>query len=378
VKFHRGEIRVRSVEGRGTTFTVSIPPGAAHLSASRIAHTPAGVAAVIGATPYVEEALRCLPGRVPDGTGRIGPPRANSGGQPAACIVVADNTDMRDYVGRLLAESFEVITAAGGEAALAAARQHRPDLVLAGVMMPVMDGYSLLEHLRADPQTARIPIVLLSARAGEEARVEGLEQGADDYLIKPFSARELLARIRTHVDLAHARQAAESVLLKSKQQLGSRVREREALLREIHHRVKNNLQVISSLLEMQARRADDPVTFSQLQEACNRVISIASIHQMLYQRGSLAEVDLSDYARDLAERLVNFYGEKKRVRVMVTGDGSTLELNRAVPCGLLLNELVSASGRLNARQLSCEIDVHQHQIRVFLLYQVYCSFPRLH
>jgi DNA-binding response OmpR family regulator len=293
-------------------------------------------------------------------------------------VVADDNADMRDYVGRLLAESFEVITVAGGEAALAAARQHRPDLVLAGVMMPVMDGYSLLEHLRADPQTARIPIVLLSARAGEEARVEGLEQGADDYLIKPFSARELLARIRTHVDLAHARQAAESVLLKSKQQLGSRVREREALLREIHHRVKNNLQVISSLLEMQARRADDPVTFSQLQEACNRVISIASIHQMLYQRGSLAEVDLSDYARDLAERLVNFYGEKKRVRVMVTGDGSTLELNRAVPCGLLLNELVSASGRLNARQLSCEIDVHQHQIRVFLLYQVDCSFPRLH
>lgn len=342
VKLHGGEIRVRSVEGRGTTFTVSIPLGTAHLRADRVAPTPAGGELVIGATPYVEEALRWLPSGIPGRTERIAGPRASLAGQPPAHILFADdNSDMRDYVGRILSQSFEVIMAADGASALVATREHRPDLVLADVMMPVMDGYSLVQHLRANPETARIPIVLLSARAGEEARVEGLAWGADDYLIKPFSARELLARVRTHVDLAQARQAAESALLKSKQQMESRVREREALLKEIHHRVKNNLQVISSLLEMQARRLNDPHSRAQLHEAYNRVASIASIHEMLYRTSSLSKIEMSAYARELATRLVSLHGAERRIEVDVSGDKVTLDLERAVACGLLLNELIS-------------------------------------
>ena len=105
---------------------------------------------------------------------------------------------MRKYVSRLLSPRYEVIAVADGEAALATVRARQPDLVLADVMMPRLDGFGLLQKLRTNPKTKTIPIILLSARAGEESRVEGLQRGADDYLIKPFSARELVARVGTN------------------------------------------------------------------------------------------------------------------------------------------------------------------------------------
>ena len=110
---------------------------------------------------------------------------------------------------RLLAARYEVLTAADGEEALRLALDRRPDLVLSDIMMPGMDGYTLLKNLRSHPDTSTTPVILLSARAGEEARSEGMESGADDYLVKPFIARELLARVGAHLKLARARQEAE-------------------------------------------------------------------------------------------------------------------------------------------------------------------------
>jgi PAS domain S-box-containing protein len=122
--------------------------------------------------------------------------------------VADDNADMRQYLGRLLGGAFEVEDVADGAAALAAACGRPPDLVLADVMMPGLDGFGLLRELRADPRTRTVPVVLLSARAGEESRVEGLAAGADDYLVKPFSARELLARVGAHLEMARLRREA--------------------------------------------------------------------------------------------------------------------------------------------------------------------------
>ena len=127
---------------------------------------------------------------------------------PARILLADDNADMRDYVKRLLSQQYEVEAVADGLAALSAALGRVPDLVLTDVMMPRLDGFGLLQALRADPQTRKVPIILLSARAGEEARVEGLEAGADDYLIKPFSARELLARVEAALKMARLRQEA--------------------------------------------------------------------------------------------------------------------------------------------------------------------------
>jgi signal transduction histidine kinase len=130
----------------------------------------------------------------------------------ARVLVADDNADMREYLVRLLSPRWAVEAVEDGEAALDAALRHPPDLVLSDVMMPRMDGVALLQALRADPRTSSIPVVLLSARAGEEAVVGGLDTGADDYLVKPFSARELISRVGTHVEMARVRRTAAETL----------------------------------------------------------------------------------------------------------------------------------------------------------------------
>ncbi|WP_390883630.1 response regulator [Kovacikia minuta] len=135
-------------------------------------------------------------------------PSSSSTPSSAHILLADDNADMRDYVKRLLSQFWEVETVGNGSAALEAINQRLPDLVLSDVMMPGLDGFGLLRELRAAPRTREIPIILLSARAGEEARIEGLEAGADDYLTKPFSARELVARVEATLKLAHLRREA--------------------------------------------------------------------------------------------------------------------------------------------------------------------------
>ncbi len=120
-------------------------------------------------------------------------------------LVVDDNADMREYIRHVLEPHWTVQTAGDGRIALAAIRENPPDLVLSGVMMPELDGFELLHALKTDARTADVPFIMLSTRAGEGASVEGLQAGADDYLIKPFAAVELVARVR----VALARRQAE-------------------------------------------------------------------------------------------------------------------------------------------------------------------------
>jgi CheY-like chemotaxis protein len=188
------------VPGAGTTFTVLVPFGSAHLPRERIQAKATGVPTSVKAAIFVEEALRWMPANQPAAL----PPAA---GENAPRILLADdNADMRDYARRLLEPHYRVETVGDGEAALAIAKDRPPDLILTDVMMPGLDGFELLRRLRQDERTRRIPVVMLSARAGEEARIEGLSAGAEDYLSKPFSARELLARVRTHLELSRLRE----------------------------------------------------------------------------------------------------------------------------------------------------------------------------
>ncbi|MDZ7991362.1 MAG: ATP-binding protein [Nostoc sp. EfeVER01] len=215
VQMHGGTVDVTSLLGVGSCFTVSIPTGYAHLPPDRISAPRTLASTALGATPYLEEALRWLPEEAGEqGSRGAGEKEVFSllplcPSAPSARILLADdNADMRDYVNRLLSQQYEVEAVPDGLAALDSARERVPDLVLTDVMMPGLDGFGLLQALRADPQTQKVPIILLSARAGEEARVEGLEAGADDYLIKPFSARELLARVEAALKMARLRQEA--------------------------------------------------------------------------------------------------------------------------------------------------------------------------
>jgi PAS domain S-box-containing protein len=585
VRLHGGGIHVESTLNRGSSFHVRLPLGAAHLPAEQISGPRQLGSTTVRAEAFVAEALRWLPeehlgGSMAavdaEGNFRVGP---EIGGVPDASaametvLFVDDNADMRDYVRRLLAGQYNVSVATNGEQALTMALANPPGIVVADIMMPGMDGFALLQALRANPRTRTVPVILLSARAGEEARSEGMEAGADDYLVKPFNARELLARVSAHLKIATVRKDAEQRLKRvletdavavlffdragtvidanevflrmtgytraaierreltwrrltppewvevSEEQMrrlretgrlgpyekeylladGSRrwmlfagrdlgdgaisefciditehkraeealreseerfralvnatsdavyrmspdwtemrelaggvfaetrspttgwlqtyippdaqpevletireavatrsvfelehrvwrangtmgwihsravplfnpdgqivewfgtasdvtarreaeealrnsLAEREALLNELHHRVKNNLQVVTSLLEMQADQEDDGRAFELFNEARNRVASIASIHELLYRTGAFSKVELTAYARQLVRRLISFYRVDRRIQVAIEGDSVNLELERAVPYGLLLNELIS-------------------------------------
>ena len=138
-------------------------------------------------------------------------------------LIADDNADMRDYLRRLLADRYEVVAVSDGREALLAARESVPALILSDVMMPNLDGFGLLQAVRADASLAAVPVVLLSARAGEEAILEGIRAGADEYLIKPFSARELIARVDAQIQrkqferqLAAAEQRLQAALAAAK------------------------------------------------------------------------------------------------------------------------------------------------------------------
>jgi signal transduction histidine kinase len=222
VGLHGGAVTVDSEVGRGTAFRVTVPLGIAHLPADAVAAAPADGASATHADAFVQEALRWLPdGPEEEGAGLDGILPAKHGQETGRILVADDNADMRDYVRRLLqAAGHEVRLAPDGKAALEAASADPPDLVLSDVMMPRLDGFGLLRALRADPRTREAPIILLSARAGEEAEVEGLDAGADDYLVKPFAARELLARIGANLRLARIRQEAMAAEVRWRDLLG--------------------------------------------------------------------------------------------------------------------------------------------------------------
>jgi PAS domain S-box-containing protein len=212
VKLHGGAIDVQSEVGAGAVFRVKLAFGHAHLSQEQISEARQFEPSDIRAQAYVDEALGWLSPGEPD-LDDLPPPSAEEP-RPAAAdrpliLLADDNSDMRNYLLRLLrGASFEVEAVGDGYEALVAARRRKPDLVLSDVMMPRLDGFGLLAELRNSPELRDTPVVLVSARAGEESKVEGLASGADDYLTKPFSARELLARVRSTLAMSHLRRDA--------------------------------------------------------------------------------------------------------------------------------------------------------------------------
>jgi signal transduction histidine kinase len=210
VKMHGGQIAVNSQLGVGSRFTVTLPLGCSHLPPERVGPTPLAMRPSAHSDAFVHEALAWST----DVQRREAEPMSASAGgprlrRPGTILFADDNPDMRQYVRKLLvAEGWAVEVVDDGLAALERALLRVPDLILADVMMPRLDGFALLRALKEHDATRQVPVILLSARAGNEAAVEGIERGADDYIVKPFSAKELVSRVAARLEVSGARSAA--------------------------------------------------------------------------------------------------------------------------------------------------------------------------
>ena len=280
VKLHGGSIRAESAVSRGTTFTVSIPLGSAHLPPDQIGDDRPIVTSPAGAGAFLEEALRWLPeaqsGQL-DSRAAVPTTQASldfRASQPELCgadqkpqvLIADDNADMRYYIVRLLSDQYRVEAVADGLQALTACRKSSPDLVLSDVMMPRLDGFGLLRALRADARTRDIPVIMLSARAGEESRIEGMAAGADDYLVKPFSARELVARVAAHLQMVRIRRESAGALREAD-------RRKDEFLATLAHELLNPLAPIRNSLHILRLAKEDTSCHEHVVEMMERQVN---------------------------------------------------------------------------------------------------------
>nr|WP_277881888.1 ATP-binding protein [Leptolyngbya sp. FACHB-541] len=367
VRLHGGTINVSSTVGQGTCFTIALFFGTEHLPSDRlqvegdrIQPTRTLASTAIDAALCVKAAEQWMPkedtktrryGDTENSTVSPAQRLPHSAPSSSRVLLVDDNADMREYLTRVLSKHVQVEAVANGGAALAAAQAQVPDLIVSDVMMPELDGFGLLQALRADPRTREVPIILLSARAGEEAIVEGLEAGADDYLIKPFSAQELVSRVNAHIQMAQLRGEALN-------QARTTIRRKDELLSTVSHELNTPLvsilgwtrllrtnppspAILTKALDtiernatLQAKLVQDLLDISrittnklrlQLQPVELKTVietAIASIHHLAEAKGI-----------DLVSRGT---GQGQTVDAVVMGDGDRLQ---QVICNLLTNAI---------------------------------------
>lgn len=335
VRLHSGTVQVQSEADRGSTFRVAVPLGITHLPRERLGAPRRLASTALGSEAYIEEALRWLPEVQPEAATSPGHSEGNTAGrdchpeendqQPsrARILLVDDNADMRDYIKRLLGKRYEAVAVSNGSMAAEVIRTQPFELVLADVMMPGLDGFQFLRMLRNDPTKNTIPVILISARAGQESRIEGLEHGADDYLIKPFSARELLARVDAHLRLAGLRQKATQDLRSSEERfrklserLGIEVRSRTEELEQRNTQVAKQAE---QLRKLSAR-------LLQLQDEERRRIARElhdSIGQLLTALG-MNLVTLAKGVRDSDPRLAHTAEDSEQLIRQLTGEIRTM------------------------------------------------------
>ncbi|WP_417592325.1 response regulator [Owenweeksia hongkongensis] len=232
VLLHSGNISVQSEEGHSTIFTLQLKKGTSHLKAQEMIKTPT--------VPSSPKSVKADEDFSPT------PSKPNEETTPSktapTLLIIDDNTDVRAFIRFQLKNHFQIKEATNGLEGIELALEHQPDLVISDVMMPGKNGFEVCDTLKKDERTSHIPIILLTARAGQTEKVKGLEYGADDYLTKPFDSQELEVRIRKLIEFrTHLREKIKTdPTLTFKNLTGSPVDTK--FMERVNGIIKNNLE----------------------------------------------------------------------------------------------------------------------------------------
>jgi two-component sensor histidine kinase len=229
---------------------------------------------------------------------------------------------------------FTVLEARTGEEALEIVRRQRPTLVLLDINLPGISGIEVCRRIKQDPETSSTMVLQMSATSIEmQNRVEALVAGADSFLVEPVEQEELEAVVRALLRLHRSESALRETL-----------EERNLLLREINHRIKNSLQLVTSILNLQSQEFTDPLARQRFQHAVSRVMAIASVHERLYQDEDPLTVAMDEYISGLCVGLTNAsIVDPGRTTISVEVEPIRLPTEIAVPVALIVNELVTNS-----------------------------------
>jgi len=273
-------------------------------------------------------------------------------------VVIEDNIEMNNFITEILSESYRVVTAFDGVEGLQKIREHNPDLILTDIMMPDLNGDAVLDAVKADQILASTPIILLTAKADDQLKIELLKKGASDYLSKPFTIEELKARVSNAIKFKLAKDVLQrelqtrnediisllNELMQKKHLIEAALDEKNLLLKELHHRVKNNLQVILSLLNLQAMNVKDTASLEALTESKNRISSMALVHEKLYKAENAQRIDFEDYVEELVQNLISSYNVNgKSITTEIEMQNIYFRLDTCITLGLIISEVVTNS-----------------------------------
>jgi len=356
VQQHGGTIDVESVRDKGSTFSIRIPLGKAHLPPDRIVAAE-GDTHRFTLTEYIGEIGSLLPVQDSEQAASVDGPVSAS-----TILIVDDNADMRLHIQSIIGRYYKSLMAPNGEEALALVRQHRPSLVLSDLMMPVLDGSQLLRALKQNPDTAQVPVILITARAGEESLIEGFETGADDYLIKPFAGRELLTRIKAQLRVAQLRNQAydqmrsfagklEKEVVARTSELMRANKELESFSYMTSHDLQEPLRKIQMFIDRILHEKEPTEALLQkINESAARmrqlIRSMLDYSRLQESEQTMGSVDLGAVMADVLRDFELVIEEKKatvRVGQLPMIPGNLFQLNQ-VFSNLLSNSLKFASG----------------------------------
>jgi len=295
-------------------------------------------------------------------------------------LIVDDNKENLYLLESMLKGiGYEAVLAGNGAEALERFRTESIDMIISDVLMPVMDGFKFCKEVKEKDELKNIPFIFYTATYKDKRDEKlALKLGADKYILKPMDPEELIKIIQGMIrdveegkfeprkpdfeeeqevmklyserlvnklekkmldlerEVAERKQAAEKIK--------ATLKEKEILLQEVHHRVKNNMQIISSLFNLQSRHIKDKQASEIFKSSQNRIRSMALIHERFYQSEDMARVDFAEYAQNLTGHLFSSHGiNPGAVKLNLKIKDVFLDLNTAIPCGLIINELVSNS-----------------------------------